>query len=102
MQALEPIWIDKTETASRVRGRIESILDWATTKGHRRGENPARLKGHLDNLLPKQSKIHIVEHHKALAYTDICGFLKQLKGCKGVSARGLEFLILTAARTNEV
>lgn len=102
MKVLEPIWQTKTETASRVRGRIESILDWAKTRKYRDGENPARWKGHLDQLLPKKSKIQKVRHHEALPYTDIGSFLIRLRQQNGISAFGLEFLILTAARTGEV
>jgi hypothetical protein len=68
MQILEPIWKDKPETASRVRGRVESVLDWATARGFRAGENPARWRGHLDKLLPKRSKVRSVEHHAALPH----------------------------------
>src|SRR6185295_12858456 len=71
LRALERIWTEKPETASRVRGRIESILDWATARKHRQGENPARWKGHLDKLLPKRSKIAKVKHHAALPYVEI-------------------------------
>ncbi|PCE27099.1 integrase [Paraburkholderia acidicola] len=102
MKALEPIWREKTETASRVRGRIESVLDWATVRGHRTGENPARWKGHLDHLLPKRSKVQKVEHHAALPYADAPGFMSDLRKQDGISAKALELLILTATRTNEV
>jgi hypothetical protein len=68
MKALEPIWTTKPETASRVRGRIEAVLDWATARGYRQGENPARWRGHLENLLPKKTKVRRVEHHAALPY----------------------------------
>lgn len=102
MKALEPIWYDKTETASRVRGRIESVLDWATARKYREGENPARWRGHLDKLLPARSKVQRVEHHAALGYDDMGAFMVALREHSGVSARGLEFLILTAARTGEV
>jgi integrase len=102
MKALEPIWTMKLETASRVRGRIESILDWAKSRGYREGENPARWRGHLENLLPKKSKVHRVEHHAALPYTEISTFIAELRQQEGVAARALEFTILTAARTGEV
>jgi integrase len=102
MKAVEPIWTDKPETAARVRGRIESVLDWATTRGYRRGENPARWRGHLENLLPKKSKIRRVEHHAALPYAEMGDFMAALKQQEGVSARALEFAILTVARTGEV
>jgi integrase len=102
MKALEPIWTAKPETASRVRGRIESIIDWATARGYRRGENPARWRGHLENLLPNRSKIRRVEHYPALPYAEIGTFMVELRRQEGVGARALEFAILTAARTGEV
>jgi integrase len=102
MKVLEPIWTAKTETASRVRGRVEAVLDWATTRGHRRGENPARWKGHLENLLPRRSKVQKVKHHPALAYQEIGAFMATLRAQEGIAARALEFTILTAARTGEV
>jgi integrase len=102
MKVLEPIWTTKTETATRVRGRMESVLDWATVRGYREGENPARWKGHLDHLLPKRSKVKKVQHHPALAYAEAPAFLAELRSQEGVAARALEFLILTACRTNEV
>lgn len=102
MKALEPIWTAKNETASRVRGRIESVLDWATTRGYRQGENPARWRGHLENLLPAPSKVQKVEHHAALPFKDIGAFVAELRGMQSTSARALEFLILTASRTSEV
>ncbi|VBP19593.1 Integrase [Burkholderia pseudomallei] len=101
MKVLEPIWTTKTETASRIRGRIESVLDWATVHGYRVGENPARLKGHLDKLLPKRSRVQKVEHHPALRYADLPDFMNELRAAEGTAARALEFLILTATRTNE-
>jgi integrase len=102
MKAIEPIWSTKPETASRVRGRIESILDWATVRGHRQGENPARWRGHLESLLPRKTKVRSVEHHAALPYADIAAFLIELREQEGVAARALEFAILAAARTGEV
>jgi integrase len=102
MKAIEPIWTEKTETASRVRGRIESVLDWATARGYRQGENPARWRGHLENLLPKKSKVRRIEHHAALPYAEIAGFMVELRARDGIDARALEFTILTAARTGEV
>ena len=102
MKAIEPIWSEKPETASRVRGRIEVILDWATARGYRHGENPARWRGHLDKLLPKKSKVRRVEHHAALPYAEIGAFMVALRQQEGVAARGLEFAILIAARTGEV
>ena len=101
-EVIEPIWATKTETATRVRGRIEAILDWAKARGYRAGENPARWRGHLENLLPKASKVRKVKHHAALPFEDIAAFTKALREREGVSARGLEFLILTAARPGEV
>ena len=101
-KVLEPIWSTKTETASRVRGRIEAILDWATVRQYREGENPARWKGNLDKLLPGRSKVRTVKHHAALPYDDISEFMTELGEREGIAARGLEFLILTAARTGEV
>jgi integrase len=102
MRTLEPIWNDKPETASRVRGRIESVLDWASARGYRQGENPARWRGHLQNLLPRRSKVRRVEHHAALPYPEIGAFMAKLRQQEGVAARALEFAILTAARTGEV
>ncbi|MGP8433727.1 tyrosine-type recombinase/integrase [Paraburkholderia fungorum] len=102
MKVLEPIWTTKTETASRLRGRIESVLDWATVRGYRSGENPARLKGHLDTLLPKRSRVQKVTHHPALPYADLSAFMIKLRAQEGTAARALEVLILTATRTNEV
>jgi integrase len=85
-----------------VRGRIESVLDWAAARGHRQGENPARWRGHLENLLPKKSKVRRVEHHAALPYVEISAFMGELRGQEGIAARALAFAILTAARTGEV
>ena len=95
MKAIEPIWTTKPETASRVRGRIESILDWATTRGYRQGENPARWRGHLENLLPNRSKVRRVEHHAALPYADLPAFMDQLSRQDGIAASALRFTILT-------
>jgi integrase len=102
MKALEPIWHTKPETASRLRGRIEAVLDWATVRSYRNGENPARWRGHLDKLLPARSKVHKVKHHPALPYNEMADFTAALQNQEGVAARALEFLILTAARTGEV
>jgi integrase len=101
LKALEPIWTAKPETAGRVRGRIEAVLDWTTARGYRMGENPARWRGHLDKLLPARSKVRKVKHHSALPYTELPRFLASLREQQGTSARALEFTILTAARTNE-
>ena len=102
VKAIEPIWTTKPETASRVRGRIESVLDWAAARGHRQGENPARWRGHLENLLPKKSTVRRVEHHAALPYVEISAFMGELRGQEGIAARALAFAILTVARTGEV
>lgn len=102
MKAIEPIWAVKTETASRVRGRIERILDWAKVRGYRGGENPARWRGHLDHLLPVRGKVRRVKHHAALHYAELPAFVVALRERDAVAARALEFAILTAARTNEV
>jgi integrase len=101
MKCLEPIWQDKPETASRLRGRIESVLDWATVRGFRQGDNPARWRGHLAKLLPPRTKVRNVKHHPALPYADLPEFMAELRGQENISARALEFTILTAARTNE-
>jgi integrase len=102
LRVLEPIWQTKTETASRVRGRIEAILDWAAARGLRQGENPARWRGHLENLLPKRSKVRRVEHHAALPFAGIGPLMAKLRRQEGAAARALELLILTAGRTGEV
>ena len=102
LRVLEPIWTAKPETASRVRGRIEAILDWAAVRGYRTGENPARWRGHLDKQLPQKTKVREVAHHAALPYAELPAFLPTLRAQVGVSARALEFLLLTAARTGEV
>jgi integrase len=102
LKVLEPIWKTKTETASRLRGRMESVLSWATTRGYRTGENPARWKGHLQNLLAMPSKIAKVEHHAALPYRELGAFMADLSRREGIGARALEFAILTAARSGEV
>ena len=100
-KALEPIWTTKPETAGRVRGRMEAILDWATVRGYRTGDNPARWKGHLDKLLPARGKVRRVKHHAALPYPEVPAFVPLLREREGLSARALEFVILTAARTSE-
>jgi integrase len=102
LKALEPIWNSKTETATRVRGRIESVLDWARVRGYRQGENPARWRGHLDHLLPKRSKVSAVKHHAALPYRELPAFMELLRAEASVAARAMEFCILTATRTSEV
>ena len=101
LKVLEPIWTKKPETASRVRGRLESIIDWAAARGYRNGENPARWKGHLDKLLPRKSKIATVRHQPALPYAALPEFIAELSANSSISAKALEFTILTAVRTNE-
>jgi integrase len=102
-RVLEPIWQEKTETASRVRGRIQAVLDWAAAHGYRpKGLNPAAWKGHLDKLLPRPSKVAKVEHHSALPIAEVGSFMAALAKQEGISARALEFAILTAARSGEV
>ena len=102
IKAVEPIWKIKTETASRLRGRIEAVLDWATVRRLRHGENPARWRGHLNRLLPQRSKVQKVQHHAALPYSEIGGFMAELQKLEGAAAGALEFAILTATRTSEV
>lgn len=102
MRVIDPIWSDKTETASRLRGRIESVIDWAKARGQFEGENPARWRGHLQELLPARSKTQKVKHHAALPYSEIGHFIRQLDEQEGIAAHGLKFMILTAARTGEV
>jgi integrase len=102
LHVLEPIWATKTETASRVRMRIERVLAWATVRGYRSGDNPARWTHHLDQLLPEQGKVAPVEHHAAMGFADVPAFLRELRERDGMAARALEFLVLTAARTSEV
>lgn len=101
MKALEPIWTEKPETAARLRGRIERVLDWAKVSGFRDGENPARWRGNLSHLLPQRGKVKRVEHHKALPYKDMPDFWKALTKHTGTAAQALRFTILTAARTGE-
>ncbi len=99
---LEPIWAMKPETAGRVRGRIESILDYAATHGWRAGENPARWRGHLENVLPRRAKVRAVEHHPALPWPEIAEFMAALGMQEGMGAFALRLAIVTAARTGEV
>jgi integrase len=101
MAVLEPIWTEKAETASRLRGRMESILDWATVSGYRQGDNPARWRGHLDHLLPSLKKKLRIKHHAALPFEQMGEFMTILRAQEGLAAKALEFLILTAARTGE-
>ncbi len=102
LSILEPIWKTKTVTAVRLRGRIESVLDWATTRGYRSGLNPARWKGHLDNLLAAPNKIKDEEHHPAIMVAAAGAFLRDLRTHEGIGAKALEFAMLTAARSGEV
>ena len=102
LKILEPIWTTKTETATRVRGRIESILDWAKVKGLRSGENPAAWKGHLDHMLPAPTRLKKIEHLTAVPVREMPGFMVKLRQAAGIAAQALEFLILTAARSGEV
>lgn len=102
MKVIEPLWRTRTETASRVRGRIERVLDFAKVRGYRDGENPARWRGHLDHLLPRKSKVKHVEHHAAMPYAEIGAFMAELRKDGSPTARAIEFLILTAARTGEL
>jgi integrase len=108
--AAAPLWTARPETASRVRGRIECVLDWAAARGYRHGENPARWRGHLDHLLPKKATVAKAKraaagkgaHHEALPYGEVPAFMAELRQQKGIAACILEFAILTAARTGEV
>ena len=102
LKVLEPIWITKAETASRIRQRIETIWDYGKARNYVSGENPARLRGHLDKILSKTAKVKRVRHFPALPYEDMGIFLQELRQRKGYSAIALEFLILTAARTGEI
>lgn len=101
LQVLEPIWSKKPETASRVRGRIEAVLNSAKARGLRSGENPAAWRGHLDHLLPAKGKVRRVKHHAAMPYKQVPAFMKALRENSSISARCLEFTILTCARTSE-
>lgn len=110
LDVLRPIWSEKTETASRIRGRIEQVLDWATASGLREGLNPARWRGHLDKLLAKPSRLKAERnrqldrdgHHRALSIDEAAAFMKRLRAAQGSGAKALEFAILTAARSGEV
>ena len=101
LRILEPIWTTKPETASRVRGRIENVLDWCEVRGFREGKNPATWRGRLAHLLPARNKVRTVRHHPALPWREIPVFMAELRGNSSVSSRALQFTILTAARTNE-
>ena len=102
IKVLEPIWTSKTETATRVRSRLELVLDFAAARGLREGPNPARWRGNLDAALPKPNKLAKVRHHAAVAVDDIASFMARLRNQSGMGARALEFAILTAARSGEV
>ena len=102
LRVLEPIWTTKTETASRLRGRIEAVLSWATVGGHRTGDNPARWRGNLDAVLPKPGKVAKVKHNPALSLADAADWFTDLRKRDGMATRALEFVALTAARSGEV
>ena len=102
LKILTPIWTTKTETAKRVQGRIENILDFAAARNYRDPINPARWRGHLDKLLPKPSRVQAVTHHPAMPYTDLPAFMAELSRNDSISSLALQFLILTATRTSEV
>lgn len=102
IRCLEPIWSEKSETATRVRQRIEVVWDWAKVMGYCVGENPARWRGHLDHLLPARRKVAMVKHHEALPYALMAVFMERLRGVNTVGAKALELAILTASRTGEV
>jgi integrase len=103
LRILTPIWLEKTETAVRLRGRIEKILDWAKAQGYRSGDNPAAWRGHLDaGLLPSPSKVADAGHHSALPWLEIGAFMVALRAMQGAGARAMEIIILTATRTSEV
>lgn len=101
-KALDAIWLTKTETATRVRGRIEAVLAWATVQGYRSGDNPARWKGNLDAVMPKPSKVNKTGNHPAVAIADLPGWFAMLRTREGMAARALEFLTLCASRSGEV
>lgn len=102
LKAIEPIWTEKPETASRLRGRIESVLDWAAARGLREGANPARWKGHLENLLPRRDRLARVSHHKAVPWREVPRVMAMIRGAEGMGARALELAVLTASRSGEV
>src|SRR4029079_14855234 len=93
LRVVGPIWKEKTETATRVRQRMEAVMDWATAHGHRSGDNPARWRGHLDKLLPKRSKVQRVKHHDAMPYSELPEFFAELSKRGTVSAKALAFTI---------
>jgi integrase len=102
LSALEPIWLTKSETASRLRGRIETVLDWAKVRGLRSGDNPATWKGNLARVLPARSRVRQVKHHAAMPFSEASAFMAELQKRDGMAALALQFLVLTAARTGEV
>jgi integrase len=102
LKCVEPIWKEKTPTANRVRGRIQAVLDWATVRNYRAGENPARWEGHLEHILPKAGEFAKAQHQAALPFAELPAFLVELRKHEGISPRALEFLILTASRTGDV
>jgi integrase len=102
LNVLTPIWATKTETAKRLRGRIEAVLDWATFNKFRQGENPARWKGHLEHSLAKPSKVSKVKHHAAMPYQALPAFMQELRGRSGTGAKALELLVLTGCRSGEI
>lgn len=102
LKAIEPLWTTKTETASRLRGRIERVLGWAAFRGYRTGDNPARWKDHLDHHLPSRGDVRTVKHHASLPYRELPAFLADLRQRTGTAARALEFAILCASRSGEV
>ena len=102
LNVLDPIWQAKTETASRLRQRLENIINWAIISGYRKSENPARWKGHLDAILPIPTKIKTVKHFPALPWKDVGAFMVDLRKLEGMGARALEFIVLTACRSGEV
>ena len=101
VKALEAIWTDKTETATRVRQRIEAVLDWASVRGFRTGENPARWRGQLDKLLPKPAKLKNVKHHAALPYASLSAFMITLGEMDTLASMALRLQIFTATRPGE-
>ena len=101
LEVLDPIWTTKTETASRLRGRLELVLDWAAARGHRKGLNPARWRGHLGKLLARPSKVAKVEHHRSLRPAEVSAFMQRLRNLDGIGSRALEFAILTGSRSGE-
>lgn len=101
IEILQPIWNNKTETASRLRSRIENVLDWAAARGFRASENPARWRGHLDKIFPRPSKVYLEKHHAALPLSEINNFVSKIRSIRSTSSFALEFLILTATRTSE-